>query len=130
MDLREHALMMGKLLVSFHCLEYALRAFLYERCDPPHKPLAPGTNLDTMTFGEVVTENAITRWDSLTYLISRYNRTVGDGQLKVDHSLVELRDALAHAEELLQELGSLGLQSCEIVRHRGSPLCIVSSLHV
>ena len=29
MDLSEHATMIGKLLVSFQCLEYALRAFLY-----------------------------------------------------------------------------------------------------
>jgi len=96
MDLSEHATLMGKLLLSFQCLEYALRAFLYERRDPPHKPLAPGTDLNTMLFGDVVPENAITRWDSLSYLIKRYNRAVGDGQLAVDHSLVELRDALAH----------------------------------
>jgi hypothetical protein len=96
MDLSEHATMMGKLLVSFQCLEHALRAFLYERCDPPHEPLAPGTDLDTMTFGDVVAENAITRWDSLSHLIRRYNRAIGDGQLAVDPSLVDLRDALAH----------------------------------
>jgi hypothetical protein len=96
MDLREHATMMGKLLVSFQCLEYALRAYLYERRDPPHEPLAPGTDLDTMTFGDVLPENAITRWDSLTYLIKRYNRAISDGQLAVDLSLVDLRDALAH----------------------------------
>jgi len=96
MDLSEHATLMGKLLLSFQCLEYGLRAFLYERRDPPHEPLAPGTNLDTMTFGDVVPENAITRWDSLTHLIKRYNRAIGDGQLAVDASLVDVRDALAH----------------------------------
>ena len=96
MDLNEHATMVGKLLVSFQCLEYGLRAFLYERRDPPHVPLAPGTDLNTMTFGDVVPENAITRWDSLTHLIKRYNRAVGDGQLAVDQSLVDVRDALAH----------------------------------
>jgi hypothetical protein len=96
MNLSEHATMIGKLLVSFHCLEYALRAFLYEQCDPPHEPLPPGTDLDTMIFGDVVTENAITRWDSLTYLIKRYNRAVSNGQFAVDPSLVDLRDALAH----------------------------------
>ena len=88
--------MMGKLLVSFQCLEYALRTFLYERHDPPHEPLAPGTDLDTMTFGDVLPENAITRWDSLTHLIKRYNRAITDGQLKLDPSLVDLRDALTH----------------------------------
>jgi hypothetical protein len=96
MDLSEHSMMVGKLLVSFQCLEYALRAFLYEQRDPPHEPLAPGTDLNTMTFGEVVPENAITRWDSLTHLIKRYNRAISDGQLAVDPSLVDLRDALAH----------------------------------
>jgi len=96
MDLSEHATMMGKLLVSFQCLEYALRAFLYERHDPPHEPLAAGTDLDTMAFGDVLPENAITRWDSLTHLIKRYNRAITDGQLKVDPSLVDLRDALTH----------------------------------
>jgi hypothetical protein len=96
MNLNEHALMLGRLLVSFHCLEYALRAFLYERCDPPHAPLASGTDLDSMIFGEVVAENAITRWDSLTHLIKRYNRAISDVQLTVDPSLVDLRDALSH----------------------------------
>jgi hypothetical protein len=96
MDLTEHATMMGKILVSFQCLEFALRAFLYERNDPPHKPLALGTDLNTMNFGDVVPENAITRWDSLTHLIKRYNRTVRDEELTVDLSLVELRDALTH----------------------------------
>jgi len=96
MDLSEHAKMMGRLLVSFQCLEYALRAFLYERRDPPHEPLPPGSDLSTMNFGDVVPENAITRWDSLTHLIRRYNRTISGGQLPVDPGLVELRDALAH----------------------------------
>src|SRR6266852_8035970 len=96
MDLREHAALMGKLLLSSQCLEYALRASLYERCDPPHEPLAPGIVLDTMSFGDLVPENAITRWDSLTHLIKRYNRAISDQQLAVDPSLVDLRDALAH----------------------------------
>src|SRR5712664_3981157 len=34
------------------------------------------------------------------------------------------RSQITQAEELLQELGSLGLQSCEIVRHTGSPLSV------
>jgi len=96
MDLSEHTLMMGRLLVSFQCLEYALRSFLYERCDPPHEPLASGMDLNTMSFGDVVPENAITRWDSLTQLIKRYNRAVRDMQWTVDPGLVDLRDALAH----------------------------------
>jgi hypothetical protein len=73
-----------------------LAGLLYEQRDPPHEPLAPGTDLNTMTFGEVVPENAITRWDSLTHLIKRYNRAISDWQLAVDPSLVDLRDALAH----------------------------------
>jgi hypothetical protein len=96
MDLTEHATMMGKLLVSFQCLEYALRTFLYGRCDPPHEPLAPGKDLNSTVFGDVVPENAVTRWDSLTLLIKRYNRAISDGSLAVDPSIVELRDALAH----------------------------------
>lgn len=96
MVLSEQATMMGKLLMSFQCLEHALRAYLYGRRDPPHEPLDPGTDLNTMTFGAVLPENAITRWDSLTHLIRRYNRAIGDGQLAVDPGLVELRDALAH----------------------------------
>src|SRR6266849_4620333 len=84
MDLSEHATMMGKLLLSFQCLEYALRVFLYDQRDPPHEPLAPGTDLDTMTFGDVVPENAITRWDSLTHLIKRYNRAISNCYLTVE----------------------------------------------
>jgi hypothetical protein len=96
MDLAEYATLMGRLLVSFQCLEFALRAFLYGNSDPPHQPLASGTDLNTIQFGDVLPENAMTRWDSLTHLIKRYNRAVSDPQLAVDLSLVELRDALAH----------------------------------
>jgi hypothetical protein len=96
MDFNDQAAMLGRLLMSFQCLEYALRAFLYSRCDPPHEPLSPGSDLTTMTFGDVLPENAITRWDSLTHLIRRYNRAIRDVQLAVDPGLVELRDALAH----------------------------------
>jgi hypothetical protein len=96
MHLSEHTAIMGRLLVSFQCLEYAMRTFLYERHDPPHEPLAPGSDLNSMSFGDVVPENAITRWDSLTHLIKRYNRAVGEGELAVDPGLVDLRDALAH----------------------------------
>jgi hypothetical protein len=96
MDLAKYATLTGRLLVSFQCLEFALRSFLYGRGDPPHDPLPPGTDLNTMTFGDIVPENAMTRWDSLTRLIKRYNRAIDDPHLAVDLSLVELRDALAH----------------------------------
>ena len=82
--------------MSFQCLEFALRAFLYERGDPPHDPLPQGTDLNTLRFGDIVTENAMTRWDSLTHLIKRFNRAINDPQLALDLSLVELRDALSH----------------------------------
>jgi hypothetical protein len=96
MDLAKYATLTGRLLVSFQCLEFALRAFLYGRGDPPHEPLPPGIDLNTVNFGDIVPENAMTRWDSLTHLIKRYNRSINDPQFAVDLSLVELRDALAH----------------------------------
>ncbi len=40
------------------------------------------------------------------------------------------RSQITQAEELLQELGSLGLQSGEIVRHEGLLFCSASSLYV
>src|SRR5437660_931606 len=37
---------------------------------------------------------------------------------------------IAQAEELPQELGSLGLQSSELVKHKGSPFCNAYNLNV
>ena len=96
MELQEYATALGKILANLQSLEFAVRAFLYERGDLPHQPLPSGTDLHDLKVGDTVPENALTSYDSLGQLVDRYNRAVNDLQLAVDRSVVDLRDALAH----------------------------------
>src|SRR5216117_3606119 len=98
MDLEEHARLVGRLVGNLDSLEFALRAYLYEKADPPHTPLPAGHTLDSLKIGDAVPINAMTDYSSLGELIDRYNRLVERSSpgLQVDRSLVSLRDALAH----------------------------------
>lgn len=96
MELLEYATALGKIVANLQSLEFTLRAFLYQRGDPPHQPLAAGADLYDLRVGDAAPENALTSYDSLGQLVDRYNRVVNDPQLALDRSVVELRDALAH----------------------------------
>jgi hypothetical protein len=98
MKAEEYALWIGRLVVNLQGLEFLLRAYLYSQADEPHVPLAPGVSLDSMAVGDTAAENAFTDFSTLGHLIERYNTRVAGthSDLTIDHSIVQLRDALAH----------------------------------
>lgn len=98
MDLEEHARLLGRIVGNLQSLEILLRAYLYAMGDPPHAPLPAGKTLDSLLVNDTVGVNALTDFSSLGKLIERYNRCVETTHphLKVDSSIVDLRDAFAH----------------------------------
>lgn len=98
MESEEHARLVGRLVGNLQSLEFAIRAYLYERAEPPHTPLPSGQTLDSLKTGDVVPVNALTDYSSLGQLIERYNKLIEKThpELQVDRSLVSIRDALAH----------------------------------
>ena len=97
-ELDEHALNLGKLIANFHSLEFALRAFLvnYEIASGGSFPQS--ANLGEMNEGDIAPENAFTNYDTLGQLINKYNNNprILSASLKIDATLVDIRDAIAH----------------------------------
>lgn len=93
MTLEEYTFGLGKLIVNLHSLEFALRAFLWNR-----QGGSSWKFLDNLQEGNTVSENAFTNYDTLKELIAKYNNLVTSvsSDLCVDSQLVKLRDALAH----------------------------------
>lgn len=92
MDILQHAMLIGKIVVNLQSLEFALRSYLYSVAhDRSHHK-----NLFSVKLGETVTATELTDYSTLGQLIQRYNRIVPDPKLKLDPSLVDVRDALAH----------------------------------
>ncbi len=98
MELEEHARLMGRLVGNLQSLEFALRAYLYAKGDPPHTPFPPGQTLQSLKVGDMAPVNAMTDYSTLVQLIDRYNKLVGSThpELQLDRSLVSIRDGLAH----------------------------------
>jgi len=98
-NLNESFQRMGKLVVHLQSLEFALRAFLYNKETGP-KPTNPDFAKKIYDFnaGDYVDENAFTNYDTLGELIGKYNKIVAltDSTLCVDKNIVDIRDALAH----------------------------------
>ncbi len=94
----EHPLNLGKLLVNFQSLEFALRAFLVNDEIALGVVSAQDINLAEMNEGDVVPKNAFTNYDTLDKLIGKYNKNskVISLGLTIDKTLVEVRDAIAH----------------------------------
>jgi hypothetical protein len=92
-NLEEYTFALGKLMVNLHSLEFALRAFLWNR-----EGGSSWRFLDGLRQGDTVPENAFTSYDTLGQLIAKYNAFVAplSSNLCVDSDLVSLRDALAH----------------------------------
>ena len=84
---------LGQLWANFHSLEMLLRSFLALR--DPREALEAGQSFDSLAVGDIVRENPTTDYSSLGQLIARFNKVVPESR-RVDPSLVELRDALAH----------------------------------
>jgi len=82
-------------MAGFQGLEFLLRGFLYKKGDSPHGELKKGEDLNKLVVGDSRPENAMTCFDPLGKLISRYN-TYFTGDQRVDSGLVATRNALAH----------------------------------
>lgn len=95
MRLEEYATRLGALVANLLSLEFLLRRFLYARHSVPHAPLSKAQQLHRLVVGDEVPLNALTDYSTLGTLISRYNSQVALSA-RVDASLAELRDAIAH----------------------------------
>ena len=91
---------MGKLVVNFQSLEFALRAFLSNH-ESGWRQQGDPTFLENIKEGDLVKENAFTNWDSLGKLIEDYNKLVGstNPEFSVDAELKKTRDALAKYQD-------------------------------
>lgn len=84
----------GAIITNLQSLELALRLFLSESVGPADANL----QLDQLKAGDVVTECHLTNYDSLGPIIRKVNERLDELGVseRVDESLVEIRDALAH----------------------------------
>ena len=98
MEREKHPLNLGKLLVNFQSLEFALRGFLVNNEIASGIASSQALNLNEMNRGDIVPENAFTNWDTLKQLIEKYNSNpqILSAGLIVDETLVDIRDAIAH----------------------------------
>ena len=92
MDLNQHALGIGRIVVNLQSLEVVLRLFLAE---------ASGGKINNMPqAGEkIVPLGYLTNRDSLGTLVDKYNSCLSGeeaGQFGVDREVVAVRDSLAH----------------------------------
>jgi hypothetical protein len=89
----------GKIVMNLQSLELSLRLVL-DRL----QNLDGGTEIDLMdlTVGEWVSENYFTNYNTLNQLIKKFNSELRSRGLteRVDDSIVELRDAIAHGRVL------------------------------
>lgn len=86
----EHLIGLGKVIGNFHALEHVLRIFLCE---------ANGEKLEYPSSGATrVAETHLTNQKSLRPIIKEYNDGLAkvEQQYKVDLTVVDIRDALAH----------------------------------
>ena len=95
----------GKIIVNLQSLEFALRLFLDET--QSHPGAAKDVTIDYMnlTVGEWVPENHLTNYDTLNQLIKKVNSELQSRGLseRIDESIVELRDAIAHGRVLANQ---------------------------
>ena len=98
MEQEKYPLNIGKLLVNFQSLEFALRAFLVNNEIASGITSSQTTNLYEMNRGDIVPENAFTNWNTLKQLTEKYNSNpkILSAGLIIDKTLVDIRDAIAH----------------------------------
>ncbi len=94
----QHPLNLGKLLVNFQSLEFALRAFLLKIEEMSGSQFTKFKDLHKLSEGDEVPKNAFTNYDSLKQLIKKYNDNpkIRAAGLCIDKKLVDIRDAIAH----------------------------------
>jgi hypothetical protein len=93
---------LGSIVVNLQSLEFALRLFLDETQSYPNSQNDTVTNLTGLDVGEWVSESYFTNYDTLKQLIRKANSELQKRGLsdRIDESLVELRDAIAHGRVL------------------------------
>jgi hypothetical protein len=92
----------GSIVTNLQSLEFALRLFLDETQGYSDSPKDIPVNLTGLNVGEWVPENYFTNYDTLRQLIRKVNSELQKRSLseRIDESLVELRDAIAHGRVL------------------------------
>lgn len=102
MSYENSAKSIGSIITNIQSLEFALRLFLDETQGHPAIASDNPSNLTELTVGEWVQENYFTNYDTLNLLIRKTNVELQKRGLseRVDESLVEIRDAIAHGRVL------------------------------
>ena len=99
----KYAINIGRAIINLRSLEFIMRVYLIdmELKDSDRKT----ENLFNLREGDLVEENALTNYDSLTRVIEKYNDAVSliDEDLKVDPDIVNLRDGIAHGRIVAQQ---------------------------
>jgi hypothetical protein len=93
-----YPLQLGQLLANITSLDMALRAVLYQQETPASARRPIAKPLTMLRAGDVLEESALTSWDSLGRLISKYNSRNPDAAIA--DGIVDLRDAFAHGRIL------------------------------
>lgn len=109
---------LGKLVNNMQSLEFILRGCLFE--DEIAKGISKQLiSQPVFTKGEVLPNNAYTNWDTFGKLIRKYNGLPISKGFKIDETLVEIRDAIAHGRVFLySETGNI--QLVKFTEPRGS----------
>jgi len=101
-DVDQHALQLGQVIGNLQSLEVVLRAFLYREEIREDRSKVTQAGLYDLEVGHSVIENAMTNYDTLGQVFSKYNKVVSkiDPSLQVDTEIAELRDGIAHGRVL------------------------------
>jgi hypothetical protein len=93
-----HVLHLGKLVGNLQSLEALLRMYLQSITRKASGSPVSGKPYWNMSVGDVVPENPFTNYDSLGTLLHKFNIDIEpcDRSLKLDSSVVGIRDLLAH----------------------------------
>jgi hypothetical protein len=94
MQLDRLPLAIGRIVTNLQSLEFVLRLFLCETVGPND----PGLRYDQLAVGDRVQENPLTEYPGLESVVKRVNRHLEEHREadRIDPSLVDLRDELAH----------------------------------
>ena len=95
--LDKHALNLGKLVGSYHSLEFVLRAFLSQEESSGGKGPNYGIDPYQLPVGADMAEDPLTNYDSLTQLMTKANKHLAArSRPALPDRLIEVRDAIAH----------------------------------
>jgi len=97
-SVEKHAENLGRLNTNLHSLEVTIRDFLFNDAEGLQVVTKHLQSLRKLKVGQSIPENLFTNYDDLRTLIRKYNKRVEAiaKKLRVDESIVGLRDALAH----------------------------------